>query len=89
MRRDRNRPFYLNVWHTGAPGSLRPSPVNTVTRCRGMTVTFENGASVEDWGGQFYVNNLGTGRAEIARDLASQSRRMSWVAPSDFVDVSR
>lgn len=52
-----------------------------------MTVTFENGATVEDWGGQFYVNNLGTGRTEIARDLAAQSRRMSWVAPSEFVDV--
>ena len=52
-----------------------------------MTVTFENGATLEDWGGQYYVNNLGTGRAEIARDLASQSRRVSWVAPSEFVDV--
>lgn len=52
-----------------------------------MTVTFANGATVEDWGGQFYVNNLGTGRAEIARDLAAQSPRMSWVAPSEFVDV--
>ena len=52
-----------------------------------MTVTFENGRTVEDWGGQYYVNNLGTGRAEIARDLASQSRRMSWVAPSEFIDV--
>ena len=87
MRHDPNRPFYLNVWHTGAPGSLSPSPANTVVRCRGMTVTFENGRTVEDWGGQYYVNNLGAGRAEIARDLASQSRRMSWVAPSEFVDV--
>ena len=52
-----------------------------------MSVTLENGATFEDWGGQFYVNNLGTGRAEIARDLASQSRRMSWVAPSEFADV--
>jgi taurine--2-oxoglutarate transaminase len=87
LRRDRNRPFYLNVWHTGAPGSLSPSRSNTVTRCRGMTVTFENGDTLEDWGGQYYVNNLGTGRAEIARDLASQSRQVSWVAPSEFVDV--
>ncbi|HXU13470.1 MAG TPA: aminotransferase class III-fold pyridoxal phosphate-dependent enzyme [Candidatus Binatia bacterium] len=87
MRRDPSRPFYLNVWHTGAPGSLSPSPSNTVVRCRGMTVTFENGRTVEDWGGQYYVNNLGAGRAEIARDLASRSRRMSWVAPSEFVDV--
>lgn len=87
MRRHPSRPFYLNVWHTGAPGSLSPSPSNTVVRCRGMTVTFENGRTVEDWGGQYYVNNLGAGRAEIARDLASRSRRMSWVAPSEFVDV--
>ena len=87
MRRDPSRPFYLNVWHTGAPGSLSPSPSNTVVRCRGMTVTFENGRTVEDWGGQYYVNNLGAGRAEIARDLASRSRRMSWVAPSEFIDI--
>jgi len=87
LRRNRNRPFYLNVWHTGAPGSLRPSPSNTVVRCRGMTVAFEDGTALEDWGGQYYVNNLGTGRAEIARDLASQSRRVSWVSPSEFLDV--
>jgi 4-aminobutyrate aminotransferase-like enzyme len=52
-----------------------------------MTVTFEDGTTLEDWGGQFYVNNLGTGRADMARDLAAQVQRTSWVAPSDFVDV--
>ena len=87
MRRDETFPFYLNAWYTGAPESRRPSPSNIMARCRGMTVTFGDGTTVEDWGGQWYVNNIGTGRAEVARALAAQARRMSWVSPSDFVDV--
>ncbi len=52
-----------------------------------MSVTLADGSVVEDWGGQFYVNNIGTGRAEMARALAAQTRIMSWVAPSDFAAV--
>lgn len=52
-----------------------------------MTVSLADGTTLEDWGGQFYVNNIGTGRSDVARALATQARRMSWVAPSDFVDV--
>jgi taurine---2-oxoglutarate transaminase len=87
VRRHESHPFYLNVWHTGEPGSRRAVPSNTTTSCRGMSVLLEDGTSVEDWSGQYYVNNLGTGRTEIARTLAMQARRMSWVAPSDFAEV--
>lgn len=87
MRRGGSSPFYLNVWYTGEPASRQPSASNTAVRCRGMSVSFADGTVVEDWGGQFYVNNIGTGRAEMARALAAQSRIMSWVAPSDFVQV--
>jgi taurine--2-oxoglutarate transaminase len=52
-----------------------------------MSVTLRDGTTVEDWGGQFYVNNIGTGRAEVGRAMAAQSRRASWVSPADFLDV--
>jgi taurine--2-oxoglutarate transaminase len=87
VSRGGNPPFYLNVWHTGAPGSLRPSPSGTTVRCRGLSVVRADGTSFQDWGGQYYVNNVGTGRAEIGRAMAAQSRRMSWVSPAEFVDV--
>jgi taurine--2-oxoglutarate transaminase len=52
-----------------------------------MSVTLADGSVVEDWGGQFYVNNIGTGRAEMARALAAQTRIMSWVSPADFATI--
>ncbi len=52
-----------------------------------MTVTFGDGTTIEDWTGQAYVNNVGMGRPEIAKALADQSLRMSWVSPSDFAET--
>jgi len=80
LRQDRSRPFYLNLWYTGNRDSRRPVPSNTIVRSRGMGLTLENGTTIEDWGGQYYVNNIGAGRAEMARILAAQIKRMSWVS---------
>ena len=52
-----------------------------------MTVSFADGRTIRDWGGQFYVNNIGTGRAGMGRHLAAQTRVMSWVSPADFAAV--
>jgi adenosylmethionine-8-amino-7-oxononanoate aminotransferase len=87
MARQAGSPFYLNLWYTGDAAMRRATPANTTVRTRGMAVILQDGSAVEDWGGQFYVNNIGTGRPELARALAAQTRRMSWVAPSTFADV--
>ena len=86
MRRARP-PFHLPLWYTGAAGTRRATPANTAVRARGMSVTFANGASIEDWCGQYYVNNVGYGRPDVARAMARQALRMSWVSPSLFADV--
>ena len=87
MRPRTDRSFYLPLWYTAPADARQATPSNTTVRSRGMTVTLADGTTLQDWGGQFYVNNIGTGRAEVARALAAQARRMSWVAPSDFADV--
>jgi adenosylmethionine-8-amino-7-oxononanoate aminotransferase len=87
LRQDRSRPFYLNLWYTGDRDGRTPAPSNTIVRSRGMSLTLQNGTIIEDWGGQYYVNNLGAGRPEMARILAAQIKKMSWVSPSEFVDV--
>ncbi len=87
MKRRRRDPFYLNVWHTGAPETRRAGAANTYTGAAGLRVRRADGRWFEDWGGQYFVNNVGTGRADIARAIAAQSRRMSWISPSDFADV--
>lgn len=87
MSAKRSVPFYLNVWFSGAAGGRKASAATTTVRARGLTVTQADGTVLEDWGGQYFVNNIGTGRSEVARALAAQSRRMSWVAPTDFTDV--
>jgi taurine--2-oxoglutarate transaminase len=86
LKRHRD-PFYLNVWYTAAPGTRRPARATTTVRTRGIQVFQQDGAVLEDWGGQYYVNNIGTGRPDVVRALAAQARRMSWVSPTDFTDV--
>jgi len=87
MRGSADRPFYLNLWYTGDAASRRATPANTFVRSRGMTLTRADGTVVEDWFGEYFVNNIGTGRPEVARALAAQARRMSWVSPASFADV--
>ena len=87
MHRSTNPHFYLNLWYTGDSGLRRATPANTFARSRGMSLTRADGVAVEDWFGQYFVNNIGSGREEVARALATQARRMSWVSPGSFADV--
>lgn len=87
MRRTARPPFYLNLWYDGSSAMRRAVPSNTVVRARGMRLTFADGSTLDDWCGQYYVNSLGAGRAEVARDMAAMARRMSWVSPSLYAGV--
>lgn len=80
-------PFSLNVWYTAEPGARRPTPATTTVRARGLSLIQQDGTVLEDWAGQYYVNNIGTGRGEVVRAMAAQARRMSWASPADFTDV--
>jgi len=82
-------PFYIPAWypHRTLPDRRTVSPHNTFVRGEGMTVVLEDGTSFEDWEGQSLVNNIGLGREEIARALAEQVRRLSWLSPALFADV--
>jgi taurine--2-oxoglutarate transaminase len=80
-------PYYLNLWYAGDPASRQATPASTFVRSRGMTLTRADGRTVEDWFGQYFVNNIGAGRGEVARAMAAQARRMSWVSPGAFADV--
>ena len=83
------RPFYLPAWYPrrALPEWKTISPHNTFARGEGMTVVLEDGTRFEDWEGQSLVNNIGLGRAEMARVIAEQALRLSWLAPSLFADV--
>jgi taurine--2-oxoglutarate transaminase len=87
LKRAGGDPFYLNVWYTAEPGLRRPARATTTVRARGLEVVLQDGTVLEDWAGQYYVNNVGTGREEVIRALAGQARRMSWAPPTDFTDV--
>lgn len=87
MRGRADSPFHLNLWYAGDPDSRRATRANTFIRSRGMTLTRADGVTVEDWFGQYFVNNIGAGRDDVARAMATQARRMSWVSPSVFADV--
>jgi len=82
-------PFYIPAWypHRTLPERRTVSPHNTFVRGEGMTVVLEDGTSFEDWEGQSLVNNIGLGREDIARVLAEQVRRLSWLSPALFADV--
>jgi taurine--2-oxoglutarate transaminase len=86
MRRARP-PFHLPLWYTAAAGTREATAANTVVRARGMSISFADGTSIEDWCGQYYVNNVGYGRADVVRAMTRQSLRLSWVSPSLFADV--
>lgn len=87
MRRASRTPFYLNLWYAGDPAMRRARPSNTVVRARGQSLLHADGTTLTDWCGQYYVNTIGPGRAEVARAMAAQARRLSWVSPSVFADV--
>ncbi|HYS72904.1 MAG TPA: aminotransferase class III-fold pyridoxal phosphate-dependent enzyme [Thermoplasmata archaeon] len=87
MGRGRGRPFYLPVWYEGTPAERFASPDNTYVRCEGMTIALADGTTLEDWTGQVFVNNIGMGRPEVAKALADQAARMSWLSPAEFAEV--
>src|SRR6266699_1699949 len=87
MGRGRGRPFYLPVWYEGTPAERFASPENTYVRCEGMTIALADGTTLEDWTGQVFVNNIGMGRPEVAKALADQAARMSWLSPAEFAEV--
>jgi len=87
MRKEPEHPFYLPIWYGGTPEERRANAANTYVRAEGMTVTLADGTSFEDWSGQAFVNNIGLGRADIAKALADQVLRMSWLTPAEFADI--
>jgi taurine--2-oxoglutarate transaminase len=87
VTRRRPDPFYVNVWSTGTPDMRRARRANTYVAATGLSVVRADGRRFEDWGGQYFVNNVGTGRADVARALAAQARRMSWISPTEFTDI--
>jgi taurine--2-oxoglutarate transaminase len=86
-RREARRPFYITIWYGGTPEERTANAGNTVVRADGMTIAFEDGRTFEDWTGQAFVNNIGLGRAEVAKALADQAIRLSWASPGEFADV--
>jgi adenosylmethionine-8-amino-7-oxononanoate aminotransferase len=52
-----------------------------------MTIVLADGTTLEDWTGQAFVNNIGMGRPEVAKVLADQATRMSWLGPGDFAEI--
>jgi len=87
VRGSANDPFYLTVWYGGAPEERRITSRNTYVQTKGMTVTLGDGTKLEDWTGQAFVNNIGMGRADVAKALAKQSLRMSWLTPGEFAEA--
>jgi len=86
-REEESRPFYIPAWYYGGPDERSARPDNTFVRGEGMFVVREDGTRFEDWEGQSLVNNLGLGRADMAKVLADQVHRLSWLKPSAFSDV--
>ena len=86
-RRERFGPFYIPIWYTGTAEERRVTLENTYVRTAGMTVVLADGKILEDWTGQAFVNNIGMGRPEVAKVLAEQVTRMSWVGPAEFAEV--
>ncbi len=87
MRDEPDHPFYIPIWYGGTREERRATPSNTYVRSEGMTVTLEDGTTFEDWTGQAAVNNIGMGRPEVAKALADQALRMSWLTPAEFAEV--
>jgi len=85
--REEARPFYVPAWYYALPEEKAVTPDNTFVGGEGMIVVLENGTRFEDWEGQSLVSNIGLGRADMARALAEQALRLSWLAPSLFADV--
>jgi taurine--2-oxoglutarate transaminase len=52
-----------------------------------MEVVAQDGATYEDWTSQVFVNNIGLGRAEVIKAIASQSGRLGWLSPGEFADI--
>ena len=71
----------------GAPDTRRATRDTIFVGASGMSIRAADGTTLDDWGGTYFVNNIGTGRAEVARAMAAQSRRMSWISPTDYTDV--
>ena len=86
-RTEGGRPFYLPVWYYATPEEQHATAANTYVRTEGMTIVLEDGTTLEDWSGQAFVNNIGMGRPEIAKALADQAMRMSWLSPGEFAEV--
>lgn len=86
-RRSSKHSFYLTIWYGGTPKERAATPANTYVRTEGMTATLEDGSSYEDWTGQAFVNNIGMGRPDVAKALADQALRMSWLTPAEFAEV--
>lgn len=82
-----DRPFYIPVWYTATQEERRATPSNTFVRTDGMTIVLADGTTLEDWTGQAFVNNIGMGRPEVAKVLADQATRMSWLGPGEFAEI--
>lgn len=87
MGRAATGPFYIPIWYYGTEDERRPTSANTYVRTEGMTIVLADGTSLEDWTGQAFVNNIGMGRPEVAKALADQALRMSWLTPGDFAEI--
>jgi len=79
--------FYVPVWYSGTAEERSPTPSNTVVGTEGMAITFADGTTLEDWTGHMYVNNIGTGRPDVAKVLADAAIRTSWLSPSEFAAI--
>ncbi|MGI0150289.1 MAG: aspartate aminotransferase family protein [Thermoplasmata archaeon] len=86
-RGEAGRPFYIPVWYTATEEERRATPANTFVRTEGMTIVLADGTRLDDWTGQAFVNNIGMGRAEVAKVLADQAMRMSWLGPAEFAEI--
>ncbi len=80
---EEDRPFYIK----GLRGEKVATPDNTFVRGEGMIVVLEDGTRLEAWEGLEFVNNIGLGRADMAKALAEQAVRLSYMAPSRFADI--
>ncbi len=87
MGRKRSGSFYIPVWYGGTPEERLATPSNTYVRTEGMTIVLADGTTLEDWSGQAFVNNIGMGRPDVAKALADQATRMSWLSPAEFAEV--
>lgn len=88
MRRIEPRaPPVLPTWYAGPESALRPTAAATIVSARGMDVTFADGRSFEDWSGSMFVNNIGLGRPEVAKELADQAALLAWADPDLLTEV--